>query len=147
MMKVGVSNYEVFDATADGTFFVKAFSQSAEKVWKWEEGYFFPKFCVSFFGEGSLVLNEATCNACQQSLLKYLKCCTEVVALLSFCAAAAAGSDVVPPPPLAYKKWGLQEQDTIVDHSSVGKTYFTKMMTDHSDWRVVFKILVMRIVE
>ncbi|XP_061599089.1 rab3 GTPase-activating protein non-catalytic subunit isoform X2 [Cololabis saira] len=34
--------------------------------------------------------------------------------------AAAAGSDVVPPPPLAYKKWGLQEMDAVVDHSSVG---------------------------
>lgn len=41
----------------------------------------------------------------------------------SRCVAAAAGSDVVPPPPLAYKKWGLQEMDTIVDHSSVGKKY------------------------
>lgn len=35
--------------------------------------------------------------------------------------AAAAGSDVIQPPPLAYKKWGLQDMDTIVDHSSVGK--------------------------
>lgn len=34
--------------------------------------------------------------------------------------AAAAGSDVIQPPPLAYKKWGLQDMDTIVDHSSVG---------------------------
>uniref|UniRef100_A0A3B4D6X1 Rab3-GAP regulatory subunit N-terminal domain-containing protein n=1 Tax=Pygocentrus nattereri TaxID=42514 RepID=A0A3B4D6X1_PYGNA len=34
--------------------------------------------------------------------------------------AAAAGSDVVQPPPLAYKKWGLQDMDIIVDHSSVG---------------------------
>lgn len=38
--------------------------------------------------------------------------------------AAAAGSDVIQPPPLAYKKWGLQEMDTIVDHSSVGKRSF-----------------------
>lgn len=42
--------------------------------------------------------------------------------------AAAAGSDVIQPPPLAYKKWGLQDMDTIVDHSSVGKT-----MVFHSD--------------
>ncbi|KAF0044808.1 hypothetical protein F2P81_003966 [Scophthalmus maximus] len=33
---------------------------------------------------------------------------------------AAAGSDVIQPPPLTYKKWGLQEMDTVVDHSSVG---------------------------
>ncbi|KAI4883030.1 hypothetical protein NFI96_012495 [Prochilodus magdalenae] len=33
---------------------------------------------------------------------------------------AAAGSDVVQPPPLAYKKWGLQDMDIIVDHGSVG---------------------------
>ena len=35
--------------------------------------------------------------------------------------AAAAGSDVIQPPPLAYKKWGLQDMDAIVDHSSVGE--------------------------
>ncbi|GAA6080827.1 rab3 GTPase-activating protein non-catalytic subunit isoform X1, partial [Tachysurus ichikawai] len=35
--------------------------------------------------------------------------------------AAAAGSDVIQPPPLTYKKWGLQDMDTIVDHSSVGR--------------------------
>lgn len=35
--------------------------------------------------------------------------------------AAAAGSDVIQPPPLAYKKWGLQDMDTIVDYASVGK--------------------------
>lgn len=35
--------------------------------------------------------------------------------------AAAAGSEVVQPPPLAYKKWGLQDMDAIVDHSSVGE--------------------------
>lgn len=40
--------------------------------------------------------------------------------------AAAAGSDVIQPPPLAYKKWGLQDMDTIVDHSSVGKRLFLK---------------------
>lgn len=37
-----------------------------------------------------------------------------------FYPAAAAGSDAIQPPPLAYKKWGLQDMDTIVDHSSVG---------------------------
>uniref|UniRef100_A0A3B5LVI7 RAB3 GTPase activating protein subunit 2 (non-catalytic) n=1 Tax=Xiphophorus couchianus TaxID=32473 RepID=A0A3B5LVI7_9TELE len=49
------------------------------------------------------------------SLFQSLRACRNQVAR-----AAAAGSDVVPPPPLAYKKWGLQEMDTIVDHSSVG---------------------------
>lgn len=36
--------------------------------------------------------------------------------------AAAAGSDAIQPPPLAYKKWGLQDMDAIVDHISVGKS-------------------------
>lgn len=36
--------------------------------------------------------------------------------------AAAAGSDVIQPPPLAYKKWGLQDMESVVDHSSVGET-------------------------
>ncbi|CAG5866197.1 unnamed protein product [Menidia menidia] len=49
------------------------------------------------------------------SLFQSLRACRNQVAR-----AAAAGSDVVPPPPLAYKKWGLQEMDAIVDHSSVG---------------------------
>ncbi|MEQ2250719.1 hypothetical protein ILYODFUR_003749 [Ilyodon furcidens] len=49
------------------------------------------------------------------SLFQSLRACRNQVAR-----AAAAGSDVVPPPPLAYKKWGLQEMDTTVDHSSVG---------------------------
>ncbi|XP_041828613.1 rab3 GTPase-activating protein non-catalytic subunit isoform X3 [Melanotaenia boesemani] len=49
------------------------------------------------------------------SLFQSLRACRNQVAR-----ATAAGSDVVPPPPLAYKKWGLQEMDTIVDHSSVG---------------------------
>lgn len=31
---------------------------------------------------------------------------------------------MIQPPPLAYKKWGLQDMDTIVDHSSVGKTLY-----------------------
>ncbi len=39
----------------------------------------------------------------------------------AFHPATAAGSDAIQPPPLAYKKWGLQDMDTIVDHSSVGK--------------------------
>ncbi|KAM4724270.1 rab3 GTPase-activating protein non-catalytic subunit isoform 2-T2 [Anableps anableps] len=49
------------------------------------------------------------------SLFQSLRACRNQVAR-----AAAAGSDVVPPPPLAYKKWGLQEMDTIMDHSSAG---------------------------
>uniref|UniRef100_A0A3Q3E9W2 RAB3 GTPase activating protein subunit 2 (non-catalytic) n=1 Tax=Labrus bergylta TaxID=56723 RepID=A0A3Q3E9W2_9LABR len=49
------------------------------------------------------------------SLFQSLRACRNQVAR-----AAAAGSDVIQPPPLAYKKWGLQEMDTIVDHSSVG---------------------------
>lgn len=38
-------------------------------------------------------------------------------------AAAASGNENIQPPPLAYKKWGLQDVDTIVDHASVGKHY------------------------
>uniref|UniRef100_W5LI54 RAB3 GTPase activating protein subunit 2 (non-catalytic) n=1 Tax=Astyanax mexicanus TaxID=7994 RepID=W5LI54_ASTMX len=49
------------------------------------------------------------------SLFQSLRACRNQVAR-----AAAAGSDVVQPPPLAYKKWGLQDMDTIIDHSSVG---------------------------
>ncbi|KAL7861469.1 hypothetical protein SRHO_G00129100 [Serrasalmus rhombeus] len=49
------------------------------------------------------------------SLFQSLRACRNQVAR-----AAAAGSDVVQPPPLAYKKWGLQDMDIIVDHSSVG---------------------------
>lgn len=45
--------------------------------------------------------------------------------------AAAAGSNVIQPPPLAYKKWGLQDMDTIVDHSSVGKTMFFLRVITH----------------
>ena len=37
-----------------------------------------------------------------------------------FLSAAASGNENVQPPPLAYKKWGLQDVDTIVDHASVG---------------------------
>lgn len=43
--------------------------------------------------------------------------------------AAAAGSDVIQPPPLAYKKWGLQDMDTIVDHSSVGMFFCFKLIS------------------
>ncbi|XP_029937881.1 rab3 GTPase-activating protein non-catalytic subunit isoform X2 [Myripristis murdjan] len=49
------------------------------------------------------------------SLFQSLRACRNQVAR-----AAAAGSDAIQPPPLAYKKWGLQDMDTIVDHSSVG---------------------------
>ncbi|XP_056446466.1 rab3 GTPase-activating protein non-catalytic subunit isoform X2 [Gadus chalcogrammus] len=49
------------------------------------------------------------------SLYQSLRACRNQVAR-----AAAAGSDSIQPPPLAYKKWGLQDMDTIVDHSSVG---------------------------
>ncbi|CAL8271744.1 unnamed protein product [Merluccius merluccius] len=49
------------------------------------------------------------------SLFQSLRACRNQVAR-----AAAAGSDSIQPPPLAYKKWGLQDMDTIVDHSSVG---------------------------
>ncbi|XP_061699149.1 rab3 GTPase-activating protein non-catalytic subunit [Syngnathoides biaculeatus] len=49
------------------------------------------------------------------SLFQSLRACRNQVAR-----AAAAGSDVIQPPPLAYKKWALQNQDTIVDHCSVG---------------------------
>ncbi|KAM9842395.1 rab3 GTPase-activating protein non-catalytic subunit [Aulostomus maculatus] len=49
------------------------------------------------------------------SLFQSLRACRNQVAR-----AAAAGSDVIQPPPLAYKKWALQDMDTIVDHSSVG---------------------------
>uniref|UniRef100_A0A3P8UDZ6 RAB3 GTPase activating protein subunit 2 (non-catalytic) n=1 Tax=Cynoglossus semilaevis TaxID=244447 RepID=A0A3P8UDZ6_CYNSE len=49
------------------------------------------------------------------SLFQSLRACRNQVAR-----AAAVGSDVIQPPPLAYKKWGLQDMDSIVDHSSVG---------------------------
>lgn len=50
-------------------------------------------------------------------LAAVLKC---YILTSAFYPAAAAGSDVIQPPPLAYKKWGLQDMDTVVDHSSVG---------------------------
>ncbi|XP_031435614.1 rab3 GTPase-activating protein non-catalytic subunit isoform X2 [Clupea harengus] len=56
------------------------------------------------------------------SLFQSLRACRNQVAreLSRGPSAAAAGSDVVQPPPLTYKKWGLQDMDTLVDHSSVG---------------------------
>lgn len=38
-----------------------------------------------------------------------------------FLIAAASGNENIQPPPLAYKKWGLQDIDTIIDHASIGK--------------------------
>ncbi|XP_019065957.1 rab3 GTPase-activating protein non-catalytic subunit [Fukomys damarensis] len=49
------------------------------------------------------------------SLFQSLRACRNQVAK-----AAASGSDNIEPPPLAYKKWGLQDIDTIVDHASIG---------------------------
>ncbi|KAM4771924.1 rab3 GTPase-activating protein non-catalytic subunit [Rhinophrynus dorsalis] len=49
------------------------------------------------------------------SLFQSLRACRNQVAR-----ATASGSENVQPPPLAYKKWGLQDVDTIVDHASVG---------------------------
>uniref|UniRef100_A0A8C3L6J9 RAB3 GTPase activating non-catalytic protein subunit 2 n=1 Tax=Chrysolophus pictus TaxID=9089 RepID=A0A8C3L6J9_CHRPC len=49
------------------------------------------------------------------SLFQSLRACRNQVAR-----AAASGNENVQPPPLAYKKWGLQDVDTIVDHASVG---------------------------
>ncbi|XP_007436018.1 rab3 GTPase-activating protein non-catalytic subunit-like, partial [Python bivittatus] len=48
------------------------------------------------------------------SLFQSLRACRNQVAR-----AAASGNENVQPPPLAYKKWGLQDADTIVDHISV----------------------------
>ncbi|XP_055361414.1 rab3 GTPase-activating protein non-catalytic subunit isoform X4 [Betta splendens] len=59
------------------------------------------------------------------SLFQSLRACRNQVAR-----AAAAGSDTIQPPPLAYKKWGLQDMDTIVDHSSVGKSVMTLCVFD-----------------
>lgn len=58
--------------------------------------------------------------------------------------AAAAGSDVIQPPPLAYKKWGLQDMDTIVDHSSVGKTMFFKSDYPPFDFVLRHRVEVIR---
>lgn len=53
-------------------------------------------------------------------------------------AAAAAGSDAIQPPPLAYKKWGLQDVEAVVDHSSVGELSpsppLPQLTPDPEDW-------------
>ncbi|XP_006022403.1 rab3 GTPase-activating protein non-catalytic subunit isoform X2 [Alligator sinensis] len=49
------------------------------------------------------------------SLFQSLRACRNQVAR-----AAASGNENVQPPPLAYKKWGLQDVDAIIDHASVG---------------------------
>ncbi|XP_074646161.1 rab3 GTPase-activating protein non-catalytic subunit-like isoform X2 [Tubulanus polymorphus] len=49
------------------------------------------------------------------SLFQTLRACRNQVAR-----AAASGSDSIQPPPLAYRKFGLQEQDFITDQVSVG---------------------------
>nr|XP_004670175.2 rab3 GTPase-activating protein non-catalytic subunit [Jaculus jaculus] len=49
------------------------------------------------------------------SLFQSLRACRNQVAK-----AAASGSENIQPPPLAYKKWGLQDIDTIIDHASIG---------------------------
>ncbi|XP_032803686.1 rab3 GTPase-activating protein non-catalytic subunit isoform X3 [Petromyzon marinus] len=49
------------------------------------------------------------------SLYQSLRACRNQVAR-----ATAAGSECIQPPPLAYKKWGLQEMESIVDHITVG---------------------------
>ncbi|KAM6165927.1 rab3 GTPase-activating protein non-catalytic subunit [Erethizon dorsatum] len=51
------------------------------------------------------------------SLFQSLRACRNQVAK-----AAASGSESIQPPPLAYKKWGLQDIDTITDHASIGVT-------------------------
>ncbi|XP_012921972.1 rab3 GTPase-activating protein non-catalytic subunit isoform X3 [Heterocephalus glaber] len=51
------------------------------------------------------------------SLFQSLRACRNQVAK-----AAASGSENIEPPPLAYKKWGLQDIDTITDHASIGVT-------------------------
>uniref|UniRef100_A0A4W3KEE8 RAB3 GTPase activating protein subunit 2 (non-catalytic) n=1 Tax=Callorhinchus milii TaxID=7868 RepID=A0A4W3KEE8_CALMI len=49
------------------------------------------------------------------SLFQSLRACRNQVAR-----AAASGAENIQPPPLAYKKWGLQDVDMIVDHASIG---------------------------
>ncbi|KAJ8045799.1 Rab3 GTPase-activating protein non-catalytic subunit [Holothuria leucospilota] len=49
------------------------------------------------------------------SLFQSLRACRNQLAR-----AAAGGVDAIKPPPLVYKKWGLQNQDAIVDHVSTG---------------------------
>ncbi|XP_071476615.1 rab3 GTPase-activating protein non-catalytic subunit-like [Diadema antillarum] len=50
------------------------------------------------------------------SLFQSLRACRNQLAK----AAASGSQDNIQPPPLAYKKWGLQQQDAIVDHVSTG---------------------------
>nr|XP_023394469.1 rab3 GTPase-activating protein non-catalytic subunit [Loxodonta africana]XP_023394470.1 rab3 GTPase-activating protein non-catalytic subunit [Loxodonta africana] len=49
------------------------------------------------------------------SLFQSLRACRNQVAK-----AAASGNENIQPPPLAYKKWGLQDIDTVIDHASIG---------------------------
>ncbi|XP_043917591.1 rab3 GTPase-activating protein non-catalytic subunit [Protopterus annectens] len=49
------------------------------------------------------------------SLFQSLRACRNQVAR-----AAASGNENVQPPPLTYKKWGLQDIETVIDHASVG---------------------------
>ncbi|XP_055465177.1 rab3 GTPase-activating protein non-catalytic subunit isoform X1 [Psammomys obesus] len=49
------------------------------------------------------------------SLFQSLRACRNQVAK-----AAASGNENIQPPPLAYKKWGLQDIATIIDHASIG---------------------------
>ncbi|KAF3823111.1 hypothetical protein GH733_010547 [Mirounga leonina] len=49
------------------------------------------------------------------SLFQSLRACRNQVAK-----AAASGNENIQPPPLAYKKWGLQDIDTIIDYASIG---------------------------
>lgn len=51
------------------------------------------------------------------SLLYTYKICLVFI----YSSAAASGNENVQPPPLAYKKWGLQDVEHIVDHASVGE--------------------------
>uniref|UniRef100_A0A4W2IP16 RAB3 GTPase activating non-catalytic protein subunit 2 n=1 Tax=Bos indicus x Bos taurus TaxID=30522 RepID=A0A4W2IP16_BOBOX len=58
------------------------------------------------------------------SLFQSLRACRNQVAKVFqnlLCQpAAASGNENIQPPPLAYKKWGLQDIDTIIDHASIG---------------------------
>ncbi|XP_037352617.1 rab3 GTPase-activating protein non-catalytic subunit [Talpa occidentalis] len=49
------------------------------------------------------------------SLFQSLRACRNQVAK-----AAASGNENIQPPPLAYKKWGLQDIESIIDHASIG---------------------------
>ena len=45
--------------------------------------------------------------------------------ILIYFLAAAAGAEQIQPPPLAYKKYGLKDQDQIKDHITCGKFILT----------------------